>query len=153
QSKSNINVRKGITSTDTTENMDVFTGANMQVGVGTVQVGGGVTGQWGTIHKSSTESVDQTSTDTSRDRRETQSHTTNLSQLYHLLNAYHLGTNRAIFFLQSRPHTVQQKDRFTFIQGPQEIEGIQEFFLVVSRPKGVPLSKYSVDALLYTAHL
>jgi len=73
--------------------------------------------------------------------------------LYHLLNSYHLGTNRAIFFVQSRPHTVQQKDRFTFINGPQEIEGIQEFFLVVSRPKGQKLEDYCVDALLYTAHL
>jgi hypothetical protein len=74
--------------------------------------------------------------------------------LYHLLNSYHMGTNRAIFFLQPRPHTAQQKDRFTFINGPQQIEGIQEFFLVVNRPKGTKIDvDYCVDALLYAAYL
>src|SRR5262249_46192738 len=32
-------------------------------------------------------------------------------------------------------------------------EGVQEFFLVVSRPKGMTLDDFCVDALLYTAHL
>lgn len=154
QSKSNLNVRKGITGTDSTEDLDVFTGANVNVGYGGAQVGVGIQGQWGTIKKSSSDRVDITNTDASRESREGSSHTTNLSQLYHLLNSYHLGTNRALFFLQPRPHTVQQKDRFTFINGPQEIEGVQEFFLVVSRPKGKSLATdYCVDALLNTAHL
>lgn len=153
QSKSDVNVRKGLTNTNSTENMDVFTGMNASAQVGGTGGGFGISGQWGTIKRATSEVVDSTTTDTSRDKRETSSHTTNLSQLYHLLNSYHLGTNRAIFFLQPRPHTVQQKDRFTFIQGPQEIEGIQEFFLVVNRPKGVTLGQYCVDALLYTAHL
>jgi hypothetical protein len=153
QSKSAVDIRKGVTSTDSTENLDVFTGANVNVGYAGAQVGVGVSGQWGTIKKSSSDRVDTTTTDTSREAREGASHTTSLSQLYHLLNSYHLGTNRAIFFLQSRPHTVQQKDRFTFIDGPQEIEGIQEFFLVVSRPKTMSINAYCVDALLYTAHL
>jgi len=154
QSKSAVNIRKGVTSTDATENLDVFTGANINIGLGGGQsIGGGVTGQWGTVKRSSSEHVDTPTTDTSREAREGASHTTSLSQLYHLLNSYHLGTNRAIFFLQPRPHTVQQKDRFTFIDGPQEIEGIQEFFLVVSRPKAMSLDDYCVDALLYTAHL
>lgn len=154
QSKSDVNVRKGVTSTNTTEDMDVFSGANVNVGYAGAQVGVGIQGQWGTIKKSTQESVDITNTDASREARETASHTTNLSQLYHLLSSYHLGTNRALFFLQPRPHTVQQKDRFTFIDGPQEIEGVQEFFLVVNRPKGKTIgTDYCVDALLYTAHL
>jgi hypothetical protein len=150
QSKSAANIRKGVTSTDSTEDLNVFTGANISY-QGT---GAGITGQWGTIKRSGSEHIDTTTTDSSRESREGSSHTTSLSQLYHLLNSYHLGTNRAIFFLQSRPHTVQQKDRFTFIDGPQEIEGVQEFFLVVSRPKETALENdYCVDALLYTAHL
>jgi len=153
QSKSALDVRKGVTATDSMEDRNLFTGANLNVGAGGAQVGVGVQGQWGTIKKSGTDTVNMTNTDTSRETREGSSHTTSLSQLYHLLNSYHLGTNRAIFFLQPRPHTVQQKDRFTFIDGPQEIEGIQEFFLVVSRPKEVKLEDYSVDALLLTAHL
>ena len=154
QSKSTLNVRKGVTSTDSTEDLDVFMGVNANVGAGGAQVGVGVSGQWGTVKKSGSESVNVTNTDSSREIREGASHTTSLSQLYHLLNSYHLGTNRAIFFLQPRPHTVQQKDRFTFIDGPQEIEGVQEFFLVVNRPKGKQIAtNYCVDALLYTAHL
>ncbi len=153
QSKSLTNIRKGVTSTDSTEDMNVFTGANVGVGYEGAKVEVGVHGQWGTIKKSGTEQVDTTTADASREAREGSSHTTSLSQLYHLLNSYHLGTNRAIFFIQPRPHTLQQKDRFTFIDGPQEIEGIQEFFLIVSRPKGIKLDNYCVDALLYTAHL
>ncbi len=153
QSKSNVNVRKGVTSTNTTEDLNVFTGANVELGFGDTKVGAGVTGQWGTVKRGVSEAVNVTNSDASREAREGSSHSTSLSQLYHLLNAYHLGTNRAIFFLQPRPHTVQQKEKFTFINGPQEIEGIQEFFLVLCRPKGIPLDAYCVDALLYTAHL
>jgi len=164
QSKSDVSTRKGLTTTDSTEDLDIFTGANLKIG-GSYE--GGVTGQWGTIKKSGTENTNATTTDSSRESRETSSHTTSLSQLYHLLNSYHVGTNRAIFFLQPRPHTLQQKDQFTFIDGPQEIEGVQEFFLVVSRPKTQAeqaagqnppaqlswLQDFCVDALLYTAHL
>lgn len=153
QSQSAVKVNKGVTSTHSTEDLDVFTGANLSVGAGGASAGVGITGQWGTIKKSGTQQQDVTNTDSSRDLRETASHTTSLSQLYHLLNSYHLGTNRAIFFVQPRPHTLQQKDQFTFINGPQEIEGIQEFFLVVSRPINKKLEDYCVDALLYTGHL
>jgi hypothetical protein len=153
QSKSELNVRKGLTNTQSTEDLNVFTGMNVSAqGGGGVGASFGLSGQFGTIQRTTSEVVNQTTTDTSRDKRETASHTTNLSQLYHLLDSYHLGTNRAIFFLQSRPHTVQQKDRFTFINGPLEIEGVQEFFLVASRPRGVPLDEFCVNALLYTAH-
>lgn len=153
QSKSGLNVRKGTTATNSTEDLDVLTGVNVGGGFAGASAQVGVSGQWGTIKKSGSEHVDVTNSDSSREMREGSSHTTSLSQLYHLLNSYHVGTNRAIFFVQPRPHTSQQKDKFTFIDGPQEIEGIQEFFLIVSRPKGVELDEYCVDALLYTAHL
>jgi len=154
QSKTALNVRKGVTSTDSQEDRDLITGsANVGASYAGAQLDVGIKREFGTIKKSGTDTVNMTNTDTSREAREGSSHTTSISQLYHLLNSYHLGTNRAIFFLQPRPHTVQQKDRFTFINGPQEIEGIQEFFLVVNRPKTMPLEKYSVDALLHTAHL
>ena len=153
QSKSDLNVRKGTTATNSIEDSDILTGVNVGGGFAGAQASVGVTGKWGTIKKSGSENVSVRNSDSSRELREQSSHTTSLSQLYHLLNSYHLGTNRAIFFVQPRPHTVQQKEQFTFIDGPQNIEGIQEFFLILSRPIGTPLDDYCVDALLYTAHL
>ncbi len=152
-SKSDVNVRKGTTATNSTDNYDILNGVNMGGGFAGASAQIGVTGQWGTIKKSGTESVNVTNSDASRELREGSSHTANISHLYHLLNSYHLGTNRAIFFMQSRPHTLQQKDQYTFIDGPQHIEGIQEFFLVVSRPEDMEIEDYCLDALLYTAHL
>ena len=46
-------------------------------------------------------------TDAARENRRTLSHTTQLSQMYHQLNSYHLGSNRAAFFMLPRPHVVQ----------------------------------------------
>lgn len=87
--------------------------------------------------------------DASRENREKFSHTTNLSQLYHQLNSYHLGTNRALFFLQPRPHVVDPKHQ-TFLFGPRRLEGIQEFFFVVIQPKSHP--GLCVSAGLQTGH-
>jgi hypothetical protein len=153
QSKSDLNVRKGATSTSSVDNYDVLTGVNMGGGFAGASAQIGVSGQWGTVKKSGSENVNVTNKDSSRELREGASHTSNISNLYHLLNSYHLGTNRAIFFLQPRPHTLQQKDQYTFIDGPQQIEGIQEFFLIVSRPDDMKMEEYCLDALLYTAHL
>ena len=88
-------------------------------------------------------------TDAAREARETFSHTTQLSQMYHQLNSYHLGTNRAAFFVLPRPHVVQSEH--TFVNGPRELEGIQEFMLVVVRPK--EMKNFCVEAYLETAHL
>jgi hypothetical protein len=94
------------------------------------------------------------STDASRESRESFSHTTQLSQMYHQLNSYHLGTNRAAFFVLPRPHVIQSDDRDgtprTFVDGPRQLEGIQEFMLVVVRPKS--LERICVEAYLETAH-
>ena len=92
---------------------------------------------------------DLRTSDQAREARETYSHTTQLTQMYHQLNSYHVGTNRAMFFLLPRPHVVQSPN--TFVNGPRELEGVQEFFLVVMRPKG--MSDYCVEAYLETAHI
>jgi hypothetical protein len=89
--------------------------------------------------------------DHSRERRETQGTSTNIIQLYNILTGYHAGTNRASFLLLPRPHTMQATDHRTFIQGLRDIEGIQEFFIVVSRPAGQ--DGLSIDVSLETAHL
>ena len=66
-----------------------------------------------------------------------------------MLDSYHAGTNRALFFLNARPHMVDSP--YTFVKGPRQIEGIQEFFLVVRRPKD--MVDFCVKAELETAHL
>lgn len=92
---------------------------------------------------------DSRSSDLSRESRETNSHTTQLTQMYHQLTGYHVGTNRALFFMLPRPHIVQSPQ--TFVKGPRQLEGIQEFFLVVVRPKG--WDDFCIEAYLETAHL
>ena len=78
--------------------------------------------------------------------------------MYHQLNSYHLGTNRAVFYVLPRPHIVQlnsenpeEIDRSTFVDGPRLLEGVQEFFLVVLRPDHI--KDICVDAYLETAHI
>lgn len=89
-------------------------------------------------------------TDASRERRELQSTTTQLSQMYNLLTGYHTGSNRAAFVMLPRPHLLQPTDRRTFVQGLRTIEGVQDFFLVVIRPAGQDKLKF--DAHLQTGH-
>jgi len=88
--------------------------------------------------------------DASRERRETQSTSTQISQMYNLLTGYHIGTNRAVFLMLARPHVLQPTDFRTFVQGLRAIEGIQEFFLIVSRPKD--MEGLCVEAWLETGH-
>ena len=89
------------------------------------------------------------SSDVGQEKRETYSFSTQLSQLYHQLDSYHLGTNRALFFVLPRPNTLETEH--TFVNGIRNIEGIQEFFLVVARPKS--LSGFCVEAYLETGHI
>lgn len=88
-------------------------------------------------------------TDASHERRETQGTTTQLSQMYNLLTGYHVGTNRATFLMLARPHVLQPTDHRTFIQGLRHIEGIQEFLVIVARPRDQGLC---VEAFLETGH-
>jgi hypothetical protein len=146
QSRATMAVKKGTTTTDYSEHS--FS-ANVSGGYGGSS--GGVSGSLSYGYKSGTktETVDMVTADHSREQRENYSYTTSISHMYHLLNAYHLGTNRAVFFLQPRPHILD--DEFTFVNGPRRLEGIQEFFLIIERPIDVP--GFCVEATLETAHL
>jgi hypothetical protein len=95
------------------------------------------------------ESQDIRTTDALQESRQTNSYSTQISQLYHLLDSYHTGTNRVIFFINARPHLVVSD--FTFAQGPRNLEGIQEFLVLVRRPAA--MDGICVKAVLETAHL
>src|SRR5262249_10783758 len=106
-------------------------------------------GQWGTKQLGSEDLNVTRSTDESRERRETESHTTQLSQLYHLFEGYHQGTNRALFFVEPRPHILEVPTGF--VRGPRSVEGIQEIFLVVNQPKDA--EDFDISVRLDTSHL
>jgi hypothetical protein len=97
--------------------------------------------------------IDQKTTDTSREARETLSRTTTSSQMYQLFNGYHLGTNRAVFVVQPRPHTVTSSDQIegSLINGERKLEGLQDVFLVVHMPRS--LDGFCIQAGLDTGHL
>lgn len=153
QSASDLNVRKGTTSTDSTEMDNIDRGGSFGINVSTPLGGGGISTshqqQVGTTSTLGTTGVTLVTTDASREKRESFSHTTNLSQLYHVLDSYHAGTNRAVWFLNARPHMVDSP--FTFVNGPRYLEGVQEFFAVVRRPIAMP--DICVLGTLETGHL
>lgn len=164
RSLESANVRKGSTTTDSNEVVDsVGFNANVSQSTGdrNVQqpettVGAGVNLGNSSRNLNQQEISDVRTSDQGREMRETYSHSTQLTQMYHQLTSYHVGTNRALFLMQPRPHTVQPRDEhgepvYTFVNGPRELEGIQEFFLVVMRPRG--MEDICVEAYLETAHL
>jgi len=153
RSLENVNVRKGNTTMDSHEVLDIFGGFNIS-GQGEGPAGGGggsfgMQGQWGTRDISQEEFTNIRTTDRSRETRESFSHTTQLTQMYHQLISYHIGTNRAVFFMLPRPHIVQSEN--TFVNGPLLLEGKQEFMLVVMRPEAV--KEICTEAYLETAHI
>ncbi len=110
-------------------------------------------GASGDVSNTSTDTtVNQNTTDTSREARETLSRTTSTSQMYQLFNGYHLGTNRALFVVAPRPHTVSNsaQTEFNLIDGERNLEGIQDVFLVVSMPR--TLDGLCIQAGLDTGH-
>lgn len=157
RSLEDVNIRKGATTSQSHEVLDVFGGANHEFTYAGTGGGAGFTGQWGTIDVTASEYNNVRTTDSAREGRETFSHTTQISQLYQLLNSYHVGTNRAAFFVMPRPYNRQvtagpdDTEVRTFVNGPREIEGIQDFLLLVMRP--VALTDICVEASLETAHL
>jgi hypothetical protein len=144
-------VGKASGNTHSLELLDVDMGGSSQVGVSFggfgVQAGGSTQGQWGTKNLSASETSLTRTSDQSQEMREGYSHTTQLSQMYHLLDSYHLGTNRAVFFMQGRPHVLESPT--VFVEGPRAIDGVQEFFLVVNHPKG---QDFCTSARLDTGH-
>lgn len=148
-----VSVRKGVGNTDSVEALDIDQGYSAGVQGQYGGAGGGVnvsqSGQWGTKHIGQEEHTNVRTTDASRETRDAYSHTTQLSQMYNLFQAYHLGTNRALFYMAPRPHVVEEPSGF--IRGPRQIDGIQELFLVVSQRKGREFPCMTVR--LDTAHL
>jgi hypothetical protein len=144
---------KGGTTTATTEDYDLDMGGG----------GGGhsaLFGLWseqhtdeqkqvGTINRNQTQHQNVATSDASRDRRESFSFSTSINQLHTLLQSYHLGTNRVMFFMQPVPH--MQDAVFSFVRGLRRIEGVQEFFLIVNRPTRV--KGLCLEIALETAHL
>ena len=104
--------------------------------------------QVGTIHRTTTEDANLRQAEMSTERRELQSHTTLLTQMYNLFQAFHLGTNRAVFLVEPRPH-IRQTD-LGFFNGPRMLEGMQEIFLVMVRPR--TMTNFCISAVLQTLH-
>lgn len=152
-SSTSLKVGKSGVSSQTTENFNIDTGWNFGVSGKYKEYGGeikaGETGKWGTSSANKYETTHTHNYDESLERKETQSHTTELSQMYNLLQGFHLGTNRALFFMEPHPHIRQSEE--TFVNGPRAMEGVQEFMLVVIRPE--KMKDYCINATLETAHL
>lgn len=154
RSMENISLSKSAGRTDSQEVMDIDMGGSTQVGlevpdVGGISFGSSSQGQWGTKQLNSNESMESRTTDSSQEKRETYSFSTQISQMYNQLNSYHIGTNRAVFFVQPRPHVLEQPTGF--VRGPRAVEGIQEFFLVVAQP--TDQEDFCVSVRLDTGHL
>lgn len=150
-SSESLTVGKSATSTSSTEryDMELGGGGGASIFFGLVEANGQSQKQEGTIAKGGQEVQNVRTTDSTTERRELQSHTTQLSQMYNLFQAFHVGTNRALFLIEPRPHVLQTEA--TFINGPRALEGMQEVFLVIVRPK--KMKDFCVSALLETAHL
>lgn len=154
RSLENINMSKSAGQADSQEVMDIDMGGSTNAGVTVAGVGGASfgsssQGQWGTKTLNSNEGMESRTTDSSTEKRETYSFSTQISQMYNQLNSYHIGTNRAVFFVQPRPHVLEQPTGF--VRGPRAVEGIQEFFLVVAQP--TDQEDFCVSVRLDTAHL
>lgn len=153
RSLESLNVKKGGGTTQSQEVLDIDGGYSVGGTVGASGVSAGLNyshqQQRGTRNIGSNETTDVRTTDATREARETLSHTTQITQMYNLLQAYHLGTNRALFYLAPRPHVLEEPSGF--IRGPRVIDGIQEFFLVVNQPEGAGDPCLSVR--LDTAHI
>ncbi len=139
RSATGLQVTKGNSTTRSTESSDKESGS-LALATG-VPGYGSLAGTYGLESSSrsgwSNTQVDINQADASQERRETTSHTTQLTQMYHQLDSYHLGTNRALFVVFPRPHTLaaQLGDGKDGLQWVRKLEGIQEFFFVVEQPK------------------
>jgi len=132
-----VSITKGTTNTQSV-------GASVSGGIPLISGSVSANASW--------EQVNNNVTDTSKENRETLSRTSSFSQMYQLFNGYHLGTNRALFLVAPRPHTVgnQAQTEFNLINGERKLEGIQEMFLVVLVPN--KLTGFCIQASLDTGH-
>jgi hypothetical protein len=152
-SSNKLAVGKSAMTNQTTENYNLDTGWNFSMNASYAGTGGGhsigATGEHGGVNRNSMETTDIQNAEASTERRELQSHSTQLAQMYNLFQAFQLGTNHAMFLMEPRPHIRQAE--VSFINGPRAIEGIQEVFLTVVRPKN--MEDFCVGVVLETAHL
>lgn len=156
-SSSSLAVGKSATSALNQESLNVDLGGSFAGSASVSMAGVGISGsaagddrqQVGTVHRTSAESANVRQAELATERRELYSHTTQLAQMYNLLQAFHVGTNRTAFLFEPRPHIRQTEA--TFIDEPRAMEGMQEVFLVVVRPK--EMTDFCVGALLETLHL
>lgn len=150
-SSESLSVGKSSTNTNSMEryDLDMGGGGGGSILFGLVSAEGQTQEQRGTVARSGHEVQNVRTTDSTTERRELQSHTTNLTQMYNLFQAFHIATNRILFLIEPRPHIMQTES--TFINGPRALEGVQEVFLVVVRPKD--MDQFCVSAYLETAHL
>jgi len=150
-----LNITKSAGSTQSLEILDVdMGGGGFGVNASYAGTGGGFSyqapnGQWGTKRINADESLTSRSSDVGQEKRESFAFSTQISQLYNLLNSYHTGTNRVVFFVQPRPHTLEEPSGF--VRGPRPVEGIQEYFMVVAQPKDQ--DDFCVSLRLDTSHL
>jgi hypothetical protein len=151
-SSNKLNVQKGSTTTQSTEESNILTGGSAGFAVGPIGGSASISGEWGTRTKTGSEEVNVTNTDASRERRETTSFSTTINQMYQLFNGYHLGTNRAVFYVEPRPHIVDQSRQANsnLIRGQRRLEGLQDLFVVVHVP--THLQGVCVQASLDTGH-
>ncbi|MCC5930578.1 MAG: hypothetical protein JJU28_15130 [Cyclobacteriaceae bacterium] len=150
-----LNITKSAGSTQSLEILDIdMGGGGFGMNASYAGTGGGFSyqapnGQWGTKRINADESLTSRSSDVGQEKRETFAFSTHISQMYNLLNSYHTGTNRVVFFVQPRPHTLEEPSGF--VRGPRPVEGIQEFFMVVAQPKDQ--KDFCVSLRLDTSHL
>jgi hypothetical protein len=139
-SSSNVNTRKGNTTTHSLE---------ASVGYKPPLTGGP---EASVKYGYERTSVDMETTDRSTERRETMGRSTQLAQMYQLFNGYHTGTNRAVFAMFPRPHTVSpgQQLEYSLIRGDRQLEGLQDVFLIVQVPRAIP--GICVRGYIDTAH-
>lgn len=155
RSVESVNVTKSAGNTQSLEVFDIdMGGGGFGAQASYAGTGGGFSytapsGQWGTKRMNAEEGMTSRSTDSGVEKRETFSFSTQISQMYHLLDSYHLGTNRAVFFVQPRPHTLEEPSGF--VRGPRPVEGMQEFFMVVALPRDQ--RDFCVAVRLDTSHL
>lgn len=161
-SSSDIKIGRGQSVTDTTETgVSASTKITLPLGGGSISAGGvkgtapsgsaelsgSLTRKWG----DTTQDTFSTTADASTQLQQKYGTTTKLSQLYHMLTGYHVGTNRAIFLMLSRLGTLQAPFQESIVNGMRYIEGVQEFFLIVARPND--MMGLSIQADLDTSHL
>ena len=143
------NVKKGMTTSESHEVLDVFKGVTASGEYSGVKASLGVSGEWGTKDMTKQEYSDVRTTDRLSELSQTYGHSTTINQLYHQLSSYHLGTNRSVFLMLPRPHIVESETGF--VNGPRLLEGVQEFFFVIARPKSE--KAFCVEAYMETAHI